>query len=197
MTTENFYPLTWEHYGILIEDLWKDLNSKLHNQNIHIDAVIAILREGAFTAFPLAYKLNTYKVLTVQYKYMLYNGSNELKRISKFAPAEFELPASPVFLLCDTFPCGGKTKFLAAEEIKNTYPTCKFVFASLIQDHSVEQHPDFIASAYAFDINDKWETNHPLFKELGIEKSALNVYLPWENKEEEEASVKSLEWNYN
>ncbi|HLB51589.1 hypothetical protein A3F07_01665 [candidate division WWE3 bacterium RIFCSPHIGHO2_12_FULL_38_15] len=197
MNDENFYPLTWEHYGVLIEDLWKDLNSKLKSQNIKIDAVIAILREGVFTALPMAYKLNTYKILTIQYKYILNNGSNELKKISGISQANFELPPSPIFLLCDTFPCGGKTKFLATEEIKKVYPTCKFVFVSLIQDHSVENHPDFISSAYAFDINDKWETTHPLFKKLGIDKNALNVYLPWENKEEEEASVNQLEWKYN
>ncbi len=25
MSSGDFYPLTWEHYGILIDDLWKDL----------------------------------------------------------------------------------------------------------------------------------------------------------------------------
>lgn len=197
MHKENFYPLTWEHYGILIEDLWKDLSLKLSQQLIKIDAVIAILREGAFTAIPMAYKLNTFKILTIQYKYMLSNGSNELKKISGLSRANFDLPPDPIFLLCDTFPCGGKTKFLAAEEIKTIYPTCKLVFVSLIQDHSVENQIDFITSAYAFDINEKWETTHPLFKKIGIDKNALNVYLPWENKEEEEASVKKLTWKYN
>lgn len=123
----------------MIEDLWHDLNKKLVKGGVKINAVIAILREGVFTAFPLAYKLNTYKILTIQYKYMLYDGSNELKMISGLSKANFKLPEYPVFLLCDTFPCGGKTKFLAAEEIKTKYPKCKFVFASLIQDHSVEK----------------------------------------------------------
>lgn len=193
----SYYPITWEQYGILIEDLWRDLDKKLTQKNIKIDAVIVILREGVFTGMPLAYKLNTYKVLTIQYKYVLKNGSNELKKISGLSQANFDIPKSPIFLLCDTLPCGGKTKFLAVEEIKKVYPDCKFVFASLIQDHSVENHPDFITSAYAFDINDKWETTHPLFKKLGIEKNALNMCLPWENEKEEVASVEMLEWNYN
>ena len=46
-------------------------------------------------------------------------------------------------------------------------------------------------------MNDAWETTHPLFKKLGIEKNVLNVYLPWENKGEEEASVNKTEWKYN
>ena len=61
----------------------------------------------------------------------------------------------------------------------------------------MDNHKDFLFSAYAFDINDKWETTHPLFKKLGIEKNALNVYLPWENEQEEIASVNKKRWDYN
>ena len=197
MVNDNLYPLTWEHYGVLLEDLWRDLKTKLTEQEIMIDAVVAILREGVFTTMPLAYKFNTYKILTIQYKYMLYNGGNELKKIADLSKASFDLPEEPVFLLCDTFPCGGKTKFLVVEDVRKVYPKSKFVFASLIQDHSVESHEAFITSAYAFDINDKWETTHPLFKKLGIAENALNVFLPWENAGEESPSVNNKEWRYN
>ncbi|MFC1722091.1 phosphoribosyltransferase family protein [Patescibacteria group bacterium] len=197
MSDNNFYPLTWEHYGLLVEDLWKDLKSKLESENIAIDAVVAILREGVFTAMPLAYKLNTYKIFTVQYKYVLFDGGNELKKISGMSESIVEVPEEPIFLLCDTFPCGGKTKFLAVDDIKKRYPKAKFIFASLVQDHSVEDHEDFITSAYAFDVNDKWETTHPLFVKLGIESNALNVFLPWENADEEDAAVNQKEWKYN
>ena len=197
MSNEQFYPLSWEHYGILVEDLWKDLKLKLNKHNVEIDAVIAILREGVFTAMPLAYKLNTYKFLTIQYKYMLYDGSNELKKIADLSKSDVEIPNEPIFLLCDTFPCGGKTKFLAVEDIKKKYPKAKFIFASLVQDFSVEDHEDFLFSAYGFDINDKWETTHPLFKKLGIANNALNIFLPWENADEEFAAVNQKEWKYN
>lgn len=182
---------------MLVEDLWKDLKTKLTIQNIQIDAIVAILREGVFTAMPLAYKINTYKIFTVQYKYMLHEGSNELKKIAGLSESSVELPAKPIFLLCDTFPCGGKTKFLAVEEVKKVYPKAKFVFASLVQDRSVENNEDFLAAAYAFDINDNWQTTHPLFKELGIAENALDVCLPWENPDEEFSAVNKKEWKYN
>ncbi len=197
MSNQNkFFPLTWEHYGVLIEDLWLDLARKLKKNNVKIDAIIAILREGTFTALPLAYKLNTYKVLTIQFKYLLHEGSNELVYVSGLQKTSYQLPKTPTFLLCDTFLCGGKTKFLAVKKIKEKYPQAKFVFASLIQDHSVEDHKDFLFSSFAFDINKKWETTHPLFIKLGINKSALNVYFPWENEKEEIASVQSRKWEY-
>ena len=196
MNNRGFFPLSWEHYGILVDDLWKDLRAKLKQNDTKIDAVVAILREGVFTAFPLAYKLNTYKVLTIQYKSMLYEGGNELKKISGLSQVNFDLPKEPVFLLCDAFPCGGKTKFLAAKEIKKNYPGAKFVFASLVQDRSVDDHKDFLFSAYAFDINEKWETAHSLFKKLGIDKNALDVCLPWENEKEEQAAVSQKKWDY-
>lgn len=197
MTEHGYYPLTWEHYGLLVEDLWKDLKKKLSDGDIKIDAIVTILREGVFTAIPLSYKLNTYKVLTIQYKYMLYEGSNELKKIADLSESDIEIPEEPVFLLCDTFPCGGKTKFLAVDDIKKKYPKAKFVFASLIQDSSVEGHKDFLTSAYAFDVDDKWKTTHPLFKKLGIADNALNVFFPWENADEEYAAVNEKEWKYN
>jgi len=194
--SSNPFPLTWEHYGKLLDDLWKNLQEELNTKNIKIDAIITILREGGFTALPMAYKLNTYKILTIQYKYKLFDGGNKLEFISGLQDTTYKLPKNPTFLLCDTFPCGGKTKFLAVDKIKETYPNSKFVFASLIQDSTVENHKDFLASAYAFDINDKWETTHPLFKKLGIAKDALNVYLPWENPGEEIASVEGKKWEY-
>lgn len=197
MGNEKFYPLSWNDYGILIEDTWKNLSKEIKKHNIKIDAVIATLREGTFTAMPLAYKLNTYKVLTIQYKYMLYEGHNKLEYISGLQEVEYEIPEEPVFLLCDTFPCGGKTKFLAVDKIKEKYPKAKFIFASLVQDHSVENHKDFLFSAYGFDVNDKWETTHPLFKKYGIENNALNVTLPWENMGEEMAAVNMGKWEYN
>lgn len=61
----------------------------------------------------------------------------------------------------------------------------------------MDSHPDFITSVYAFDINDNWETTHPLFVRLSIAKSALTVYLTWEIKQEEKAVVNQVEWNYN
>ncbi len=128
---------------------------------------------------------------------MLYDGSNELKFVSGLQDVEYEIPENPTFLLCDTFPCGGKTKFLAVDKIRETYSSAKFAFASLVQDHSVEDNKDFLFSAYGFDVNKKWETTHSLFKKLGIEKNALNVYLPWENMDEEIAAVKEKKWEYN
>lgn len=193
---EQYYPLTWEHYGILLDDLWPDLKTKLEKHNTKVDALCVILREGGFVGLPLAYRLNTYKVLTVQYKYLLSEGSNELVFVSDIPTTTYELPEAPVILLCDTFPCGGETKFLAVEKLKAKFPKAKFIFASLIQDVSVDSHPDFLFSAYGFDVNEKWETTHPLFKKLGI-VNALNVFLPWENEQEEYASVEQKEWKYN
>ncbi|MCA9377048.1 phosphoribosyltransferase [Candidatus Dojkabacteria bacterium] len=195
--SKNLFALTWEHYGKLINDLWVNLQKELNSKNIKIDAIVAILREGGFTALPLAYKLNTYKILTIQYKYRLFDGGSELQYVAGLQDTTYLLPESPVFLLCDTFPCGGKTKFLAIEKIKEKYPNAKFVFVSLIQDKTVESHKDILGSAYAFDVNDKWETSHPLFKELGIANDALNVCLPWENAGEEIASVEGKKWEYS
>jgi len=190
------YRLSWDEYGSLVEDLWKDLDTKLKEHNVKIDAIIAILREGVFTATPLAYKLNTYKVIPIQFKYMLYDGRNELKQISKIPELNYTLPESPIFLLCDTFPSGWKTKSLAIEEFKKIYPNAKFVFASLLQDASANENKDILFSAYAADVNANWETKHPVYVKAGV-TNVLYTALPWENIEEELAGPNMTKWEYN
>ncbi|KKU10368.1 MAG: hypothetical protein UX15_C0032G0011 [Parcubacteria group bacterium GW2011_GWA1_45_7] len=190
------YKLSWSEYGTLVEDLWKDLDEKLKQHSVKTDAIIAILREGVFTAMPLAYKLNTYKVIPIQFKYILYDGSNELKQITKIPELNYTLPENPVFLLCDTFPSGGKTKTLAIEEFKKLYPGAKFIFASLMQDVSAEENKDILFSAYAADVNKDWETTHPVYAKAGV-TNVLYTALPWGNIDEELAGPNMTKWDYN
>ena len=84
MPTENEiqYKLNWNDYGQLIEDLWVNLQAKLKLHAVSIDAIVIVLREGGFTGLPLAYKLNTYKVMTIQFKYMLIPWENEVEELA-------------------------------------------------------------------------------------------------------------------
>ncbi len=190
------YKLTWDEYGKLVDDLWLDLKKKLEETHTKIDAVIIILREGVFTGVPLSYKLNTYKVIPIGFKYMLYEGRNELKQTAKIPTLNYDLPKNPTFLLCDTFPAGGKTKSLAIEEFKKQYPGVKFVFASLIQDATAKSNKDILFSAYAVEVNSKWETRHPVYVKAGV-TNVLYTALPWENIKEELAGANMTKWKYN
>lgn len=190
------HKFSWEEYGILIEDLWSDLEKKLKANSTKIDAIIVVLREGAFTAMPLAYKLNTYKVIPIQFKYMLYDGSNELKQIAKIPELLYKLPENPTFLLCDTFPAGGETKKLVIEEFKKSFPGAKFVMASLVEDKTCEQIKDILFSAFAIDVDENWETKYKMLADMGV-KNILYTLLPWENEEEELAGPDHKEWKYN
>ncbi len=194
METKIQYKLSWNEYGELIEDLWNNLKPKI--SDLKIDAIIPILREGAFTAIPLAYKLNTYKIIPIQFKYMLFNGGNELKQIAQIPQVNFSISDDPIFLLCDTFPCGGNTKLLAIQEFKKIYTKARFVFVSIIQDLTISQNMDILSHAYAVSVNEDWETDHPIFTKAQV-KNVLNVLLPWENAGEELAGPNMTEWNYN
>ncbi len=189
------YILSWAEYGQLIDDLWRNLERALHEHNVHIDAIVIILREGVFTGIPLAYRLNIYKILPIQYKYMLYDGGNELKQVSFLPKVNFQLSPSPTLLLCDTFPAGGKTKYLVIDECKKVYPKAKFIFTSIIQDISTTSHSDILFSVHAVDVNDKWETTHPVYTTAGV-TNVLYTALPWENVEEELAGANATKWDY-
>ncbi|HBL51800.1 MAG TPA: hypothetical protein DDZ05_01065 [Candidatus Blackburnbacteria bacterium] len=190
------YKLSWDEYGQLTADLWNNLEKKLQELNLKIDAIIVILREGVFTGIPLAYKLNTYKVIPIQFKYMLYEGRNEQKQITKIPEILYKLPDKPTFLLCDTFPAGGNTKKLAIEEFKKVYPNSKFVMSSLIEDKSADKLPDIILRVHAVDVDNEYNTNHPIYKRAGV-TNVLYTLLPWENEQEELAGPDYKEWNYN
>jgi hypothetical protein len=154
------------------------------------------MREGGFTGLPLAYKLNTYKVLTIQYKYMLYEGSNELKFISDIQDVAYDLPESPLFLLCDTFPAGGSTKSLAIKKIKEKYPSARFIFASLVEDKTSKDIDDIIFSAFAIDLDNEGKSTQKILVEAGV-KNAMNILLPWENEVEELSGINGKKWEYN
>lgn len=197
MTNGNIqHVLTWAEYGELIDDLWKNLEKALKEHSTKIEAIIIVMREGVFTGVPLSYRLNTYKVIPIQYKYMLYNGGNELKQITEIPKLKYELPEKPVFLLCDTFPAGGKTMDLTIAEFKKLYPAAKFVFASIIEDKTKAKHPDILFSIHAVDVNDKWETTHPVYAKAGV-TNVLYTALPWENVEEELAGANATKWEYS
>ncbi len=190
------YKLSWNEYGLLLDDLWVNLSKELAESNIKVDAIITVIREGCFTGIPLAYKLNTYKVIPIQFKYMLYEGRNELKQIAKIPELLYQLPNDPTFLLCDTFPAGGDTKKLVIDEFKKDYPRAKFVFASLIEDVSADKIRDIVLRVHAVDVDDEYRTDHPVYKNAGV-TNVLYTLLPWENEEEELAGPDHKEWKYN
>ncbi|GEM_PF-6547906 len=188
------YTLSWNEYGQLVEEVWQKLRAELTARSIKIDAVIMVIREGCFTALPLAYKLNSYKVIPIQYKYFLNDGSNELKQIAKIPELTYSLPEAPIFLLCDTWPCGGKTKDLVIAEFKQKWPKAKFVFASIFEDDSVK-HEDILCAVSAVDVGYGFTTTHPIFTKAGL-ATVFEALLPWQNAGEEIAGPNMTNWDY-
>lgn len=52
---EDFKHVSWEEYGKTLDKLYKKVNKYIRKENIKIDAVIPILRGGAFQYFALLY----------------------------------------------------------------------------------------------------------------------------------------------
>lgn len=187
--------LSWNDFGELVDLLYSSLSDYLDKQNKSVDLIVPILREGGFPALTLAYKLNTYKILPIQFKYLLYDGSHELKKITEFPSTIVEIPANPTILLCDTFPAGGKTKSLAYEEIVKKFPNSKVIFASVFQDELTDME-QFEANVYAISCKSDGSTNSPYMIKRGV-KNVYDILLPWENEKEEEAGPKKLAYEYS
>ncbi|MFS8159402.1 MAG: hypothetical protein ACMG6E_04155 [Candidatus Roizmanbacteria bacterium] len=187
--------ISWNEFGELVDMLYVNLSDYLKKTHQSVDLIVPILREGGFPALALAYKLNTYKILPIQFKYMLYAGRHELRQITEFPETSIELPNEPTIVLCDTFPAGGKTKDLAYENIQKKFPGSKVIFASIFQDESTNLKT-FECNVYAVSTKSDGSTDNPFMTERGID-NVFDILLPWENEKEEEAGPKKLAYEYN
>ncbi len=188
--------ITWQQYGILIDRLYENVKAYLDTNNLHVDLIVPILREGGFTALPLSYKLNTYKLQPIQFKYQLNDGGAELKQLSKMPEVLFDVPQNPVILLCDTFPAGGNTKVLATEAIKEKYPNSTIIFISLFEDPASKNVEGIKTFIFALTTDSNNFESSKIMKEMGI-TNIMNVLLPWENEKEELAGINKKAYSYN
>src|SRR3972149_3700434 len=101
----DFKQISWDFYGQILEDLFKKVNSYVKKKKIKIDAVVPILRGGAFPGGFLAHRLHLLRILPVQYKYFFVNGKIKLKRL--WDVPKKDLPKRPTFLLVENNHCFG------------------------------------------------------------------------------------------
>ncbi|PKM92036.1 MAG: hypothetical protein CVU81_02655, partial [Euryarchaeota archaeon HGW-Euryarchaeota-1] len=131
---EDFKRISWNEYGDILEKLYIKVAEYVKKKNIKIDAVVPILRGGAFPGTYLAYKLNLLRILPVQYKYFFKNKKIELKCILDLP--KVDLPKKPIFLLVEQNHCFGITASTAAKDLKNKFPYCRIIYAADTMDYS-------------------------------------------------------------
>lgn len=190
----DFKKISWEEYGVVLEALYKKVNIYLKKNQIKIDAIVPILRGGAFPGAFFSYKLHILRIIPVQYKY-LYEGSFKLRQLMPIKKPNFPLSKKPIFLLIENNHCFGTTAVKVAGDLKKKFPGCKIVYAATYMDYSNRENKIFNVSFYGKLTN---ETNG-LSKEKAKDKNIDNFMslFPWEDINEEFAAVSSKKFRFN
>ena len=192
---EDFRRISWEEYGELMEKILKEIRSYINEKNIKIDAVVPILRGGATLGNFLAYRLGVIRILPVQYKYFFTGkGKAELRQIL-FTPSKEVLGESPTLLLVEGDQCFGNTVIHAVKDLKAEFPGCKIIHVADILDYSYRDSAKKYVNKtfYGRYTNHCEELSGEECKKLGIEGATIS---PWENLEEEIATMEGREFEY-
>jgi len=190
---EDFKQVSWEDYGKTLEVLFNKVEKYLKENKIKIDAVVPILRGGAFPGTYLAFRLNLLRILPVQYKYFFEDGKLMLKKILPLPKAN--LPEKPVFLLVEQNHCFGITAQTATNDLLAEFPKCRIIYAADHMDYSYQKMEGAEAVFYGKLTNETRKLSKEECREKGI--FHLSYLFPWESLEEEWVTVQGKQFKYS
>jgi hypothetical protein len=152
-----------------------------------------------FVGLPFAFKLNTIKIIPIQYKYFIKPGISPYKQVPKIIAdipkLYYKLPKKPTFLVADVFPGGGKTATAVGKRLKKKYPGCELIYVCMFQDVSFKKPEEYRVSIAGWYTDDTDQLSKDEKKKKGIE---TKFYLmPWQNAKEEIAPIVGKKYNYD
>ncbi len=191
---EDFVPLSWDGYGGLLEELYQKVSAYVEENAVEFDAVVPILRGGAFPGTYLAYRFGLMRVLPVQYHYIFEGDKLELCRIQSLQDEQVELFKNPTFLLVENNHCFGITASCAAKDIKEQLPEAAIIYAADHMDYSYQKNDYADMVFYGRLTNETRELSPEECAKLGIENKSY--LFPWEQFEEEWSTVQGQQYKY-
>ena len=190
---EDFKQVSWDDYGKTLDKLCNKVKKYLKENDIRIDAVVPILRGGAFPGAYLAFRLNLLRILPVQYKYFFSSRKIELKQVLSLP--KISLPEKPIFLLVEQNHCFGVTASAAAKDLKDQFPGCRIIYAADHMDYSYQKTENADMIFYGRLTNETRALNKEECKEKEI--SPYSYLFPWENMKEEWTTVLGKQFGYS
>lgn len=192
---DDFKKISFKDYEKTLKILHHKVKKYLEGQRIRVDAVVPILRGGAFPGAYLAYKLQILAMLSIQYKYFFDGKKALLKRLADFPKYKFSLPLKPTFLLVESNHCFGITAQTTVDDLKTEFPRCKIIYAVDHMDASFQKIDGVEASFYGKLTDETRVLNEKEAKKLGVEKG-VSYLLPWEELDEEWTTVQGKQYGY-
>lgn len=192
---KDFKQISWEEYGKILEVLYKKVNKYLKDNDLKVDAVVPILRGGAFPGTYLAYQLHSLKILPVQYKYFFAGKKYELRKLTDYPKTEFNLSKDPVFLLVESNHCFGNTAQTAVNDLKEAFPGCKIIYAADHIDYSYQKIKGVETILYGIITNETRGMNKEEIKKF--KQGNISYLLPWEGIDEEWTTVQGKQFKFD
>lgn len=192
---EEFIRLSWNEYGGALKSLGDKIEDYLNKNKISVDVVVPIMRGGLTAGSYLAYRFGILKIVPVQYKYFFEGNNGEkivLRNIVKFNKEEINDNAT--ILVVEQDHCFGNTGSQAVLDIKKHMPNANILYAADYMDYSFQKNEGTENIFYGV------LTNHT--KTLTIDECKEKMvfekiyFFPWENMNEEFATVSSKQFNY-
>ncbi|MFH1232912.1 MAG: phosphoribosyltransferase [Patescibacteria group bacterium] len=194
-TKNDFDKRSWQEYADIMEKILKDVQKYIVKNKIKIDAIVPILRGGNVLGTFLAYRLHLLRILPVQYKYFFIGEKEAELRQILFTIEKGMFNNNPTFLLVEGDQCFGNTVITAVNDIKKIFPKAKILHIADCLDYSYrDSAKDYVEKIfYGEYTNHCEELSKEECKRLGIGKSSM---APWENYEEEIATVSGKQFQY-
>ena len=154
-----------------IDKICNQLGKYIQDNEIKIDYICPVLRNGAVPAVYISNKLNIVKFLPIQVKHIAYkNGDNKIEMI--FNPINsIEInKKEPVFLVVEAMHSTGTSVEICINEIKNKYKDAKILYVCLTKEYGSRNFNDITEYAdVAFYYNGNNGFSKEKCEELNIE----------------------------
>jgi len=195
-TKDDFRRISWQEYEEIMKKIEKETKDYIKENKIKIDAVVPIMRGGAFLGTYLAYKFNLLRILPVQYHYFFVGKDKAELRQILFTPKKNMFDHDPTFLVVEGDQCFGNTVIHTAKDLKEIFPNCRILHVTDLLDYSYrEAAKDFVEKTfYGKYSNHCEELSEEMCKKLEIECGS--TIAPWENYEEEIDTLSARQPHY-
>jgi len=191
----DFKKLSWKEYSKTLDILCGKIRRYINKNGIKINAIVPILRAGAFPGIFLSYRFHILRILPLQYHYRFTKNKIELRNILNINSKGLNIPSKPTFLLVEGNHCFGLTASTVAKDLKRAFPNCKIIYAADHIDYSYQKIDNVDKIFYGKLTNETRILSKKDCLKKGIE-NPLSYLFPWEDMGEEWTTVQGKQFKY-
>lgn len=196
---EDTIKISWKEFDNFALKIKSEVQAYLDKKKIKLDLVVPIFRGGGILGLKLAFMFNVLRIFPYQYKYFSGKEDFELKKIydSNFNSLINFNKKDPIILVVEGSHSEGIIAKKVIEEIKEKLPLSKIIYVALAKDYFYKdsvKEVEFTTCGFFTNENKKISKEECERNKIKFDKAFI---FPWENLEEELASLNNTTFKYN